>query len=116
LFFRYVATWLAPWPGFMSIDVRPSFPDRLLDARYLTAAAAWAAWGAAGTWLLLKRGRAGLAGFALLFPWLLSLTEYSTVRTQESFVLYRSYLWMSVPIALLPVLAGRLPARALAAA
>jgi tetratricopeptide (TPR) repeat protein len=40
----------------------------------------------------------------MLFPWLLFATEFSTVRIQESFVLYRSYLWMSGIFAALPVL------------
>ena len=59
-------------------------------------------------WLLLKQGRMGLLGFALLFPWTLFLTELSTVRAQEPFVLYRSYLWMPGLFAVLPVVFGRL--------
>ena len=45
-----------------------------------------------------------MLGFALLFPWILFLTEFSTVRIQEPFVLYRSYLWMPGLFAALPVL------------
>jgi protein O-mannosyl-transferase len=48
----------------------------------------------------------GLLGFALLFPWILFLTELSTVRAQEPFVLYRSYLWMPGLFAALPVVFG----------
>jgi tetratricopeptide (TPR) repeat protein len=107
LFFRYLGTWLLPWPGWMAIDIRVPFPRGLADPAYVAAALAWLAWGAAGAWLLLKRGRAGIAGFAMLCPWLLALTEMATVRIQEPFVLYRSYLWLSVPVALLPLLVGR---------
>jgi tetratricopeptide (TPR) repeat protein len=51
-------------------------------------------WGVLAFWLLLKRGGLGLLGFSLLYPWLMFFTEFSTVRIQEVFVLYRSYLWM----------------------
>jgi tetratricopeptide (TPR) repeat protein len=40
----------------------------------------------------------------LLFPWILFLTEWSVIRIQEPFVLYRSYLWMPGLFAALPVL------------
>jgi tetratricopeptide (TPR) repeat protein len=53
----------------------------------------------------------GLLGFALLFPWILFLTEFSTVRIQEPFVLYRSYLWMPGLFAALPVVFGWLAPR-----
>lgn len=104
LFFRYVGTWLVPWPGWMAIDIRVPFPGGLADPVYLAALLAWLAWPLAGAWLLLKRGRAGVAGLAMLFPWLLALTEIAVARVQEPFVLYRSYLWMSAPLALLPFL------------
>ncbi|MBC7802981.1 MAG: tetratricopeptide repeat protein [Candidatus Parcubacteria bacterium] len=38
----------------------------------------------------------------MLAPWLLALTEVATVRVQEPFVLYRSYLWMSLLPAAIP--------------
>jgi len=34
-----------------------------------------------------------MAGFGMLFTWIMFLTEFSTARFQEPFVLYRSYLW-----------------------
>ena len=55
LFFRYLLTWIVPWPEWMSIDIRTPFP-------------------------------------------------MGTVRAQEPFVLYRSYLWMAFLPAVLPVL------------
>jgi len=62
-------------------------------------------------WLLFKRGRLGLLGFALLFPWLMFMTEFSTIRIQESFVLYRSYLWAVGACAVLPLLLDGLDKR-----
>jgi len=47
----------------------------------------------------------------MLFPWLLFFTEFVTLRVQEPFVLYRSYLWMAGAPAVLPFLASRLSAR-----
>jgi len=54
-----------------------------------------------------------LLGFALLFPWILFLTEWSVIRVQEPFVLYRSYLWVPGLCAALPAVFGWLaPKRA----
>jgi len=106
LFLRYVATWLVPWPGAMAVDVRSSFPASWLAWPQLAGFVAWLAWAAAGAALLLKGGRRGLAGFAMLAPWLLGLTEFVAVRIAEPFVLYRSYLWMSLaPLAAAALLA-----------
>jgi len=103
LFFKYAALWVCPNPAWMSIDMREPFARSLLSP-YLLALGGFTAWGACAFWLLLKRGRAGLAGFALLFPWVMFLTELSTVRIQEGFVLYRSYLWAAGAFCLLPVI------------
>lgn len=73
---------------------------------------AYLAYGAVALRLLLKRGSAGLLGFAMLFPWLMFMTELSTVRIQEIFVLYRSYVWAIGGVLLLPMLLIRMNARA----
>jgi tetratricopeptide (TPR) repeat protein len=115
LFFRYLLLWLLPLPEWMSIDLRPAFPSRALAWPQIAGFAAWLAWPALGVALLARRERAGLAGFALLAPWLLALTEMATVRVQEPFVIYRSYLWMCLLPAALPLATARLnPARTLA--
>jgi tetratricopeptide (TPR) repeat protein len=108
LFFRYLLTWLVPWPGWMSIDVRLPFPRELLAWPQAGGLVAWLAYPVGAGWLLWKGGRPGLVGFALLAPWLYALTEMVTVRVQEPYVLYRSYLWMSCLPALVPALAARL--------
>ena len=107
LFFRYVATWLVPWPGWISVDVRTAFPTQLIGWPHTAGFLAWLAYGVTAGWLLLRGGVLGLAGFGLAFPWLLGLTEMAAVRVQEPFVLYRSYLWMSGLPAILPALASR---------
>ena len=107
LFFRYLLSWLIPYPGWMSVDVRVSFPAQLLTWPQAAGFAAWLAYPVAAALMLGKGGRSGLLGFGLLYPWLLALTEMSTVRVQEPYVIYRSYLWMSgLPVLLAPALCG----------
>lgn len=103
LFFKYVLLWLWPNIHWMSIDMREPFA-RSVSAHSLGAAALYVAWGWAGSRLLVRRGNLGLAGLAMLLPWLLFFTELAAVRVQEPFVLYRSYLWASVGLLALPLL------------
>jgi protein O-mannosyl-transferase len=111
LFFKYLALWVVPYPGWMSVDMREAFPKHLLLWSNALGIAAFVLYPAIALWLLLQRGRRGLAGFALLFPWTLFATELATVRIQESFVLYRGYLWMGGFLAMLPVVFSQLAAR-----
>lgn len=104
LFFKYLGLWLLPNPRWMSADLRIEFASTLWSP-YALSLTAYLVWGALALWLLRKRGKQGMLGFAMLFPWLLFFTELSTIRIQEPFVLYRSYLWMlgiffAVPILL----------------
>jgi hypothetical protein len=110
LFFKYAGLWLFPNPNWMSVDMREPFAPSLWSG-YLLAFFAFIAWGAGAAKLLFRRGRLGLLGFALLFPWLMFLPEFSTIRIQESFVLYRSYLWAVGACALLPLLLQALDKR-----
>ena len=103
LFFKYAGLWMFPNPVWMSVDMREPFAQSLLSP-YLLAMVAFLVWGGTAAWLLFRRGRAGLLGFAMLFPWLMFLTELSTVRIQEIFVLYRSYLWVVGACVILPLL------------
>jgi 4-amino-4-deoxy-L-arabinose transferase-like glycosyltransferase len=102
LFFKYESLWLLPNPDWMSIDMREPFATSILGWPHTLGLGLFLAYPCLALWLLLKRGRTGLLGFALLFPWLLFLTELTTVRAQEPFVLYRSYLWTAGLLAALP--------------
>ena len=94
LFFKYLALWLWPDTGAMSIDLRIDFADSWSLPMVLLAVAGFLGYGLLGLFLLTRRvGAARVAGFGLLFPWILFLTEFTTIRIQEPFVLYRSYLW-----------------------
>jgi protein O-mannosyl-transferase len=91
LFWRYVALWLWPRTSEMSIDMRIDF------AAYWSvgwlAVLAFFAFAGLALLLLFRRGRVGIAGFGLLYFWVMFLVEFGAVRFQEPFVLYRSYLW-----------------------
>ena len=100
LFFHYLAQWLWPRTGAMSIDLRVGF-----ETSYLSVVP-FAAYAALTVFLLNRGGRAALAGFGLAYVWLLFLVELTTVRFADPFVLYRSYLWApGLAIAVAAVLA-----------
>lgn len=97
LFFHYGLLWFLPHVGWMSIDIRPTFPLTLWSW-HLLGALAWVGTLVLGAWLVIRRKDAlGLAGLCLVMPCLLFITEFTTVWLQDPFVLYRSYLW-SIPI------------------
>jgi Tfp pilus assembly protein PilF len=111
LFFRYLLLWCFPHTGWMSVDLRTPFPAGIVGWPYIAGLVAYVAYPVAALALLRRGGTAGLIGFGLLCPWLFALTEIATVRIQEPFVLYRSYLWMALLVATLPVLFSRLAQR-----
>ena len=111
LFFKYLLLWILPDPTLMSIDMRESF---------IVSVSVWQAWiggiafilyGALGIRLLLRGGLGGLAGFAMLYPWLQFWVEMVGIRVQEPFVLYRSYLWMPGMMLFFPLLLAKLSER-----
>ena len=94
LFFRYGADWLLPWSGWLAISIRPPFPVSLLTFPHVLGAIGYIAVVAGGFALLWRyRDARALLGLSLLFAALLYPTEFSTVWVQDSFSLYRSYLW-----------------------
>ncbi len=108
LFFKYLQLWLLPSPAWMSIDMREPFATQLIMWPYSALFVSFLIYPLVCFWLLLKGGRKGLAGFALLSPWILFIPELSTVRIQEPFVLYRSYLWMPLLFAAIPFVIDKL--------
>ncbi len=116
LFFKYGALWLWPETGAMSIDLRVDFFENWSPGWILFKASVFAAFGALGCLLLRRRGRVGLAGFGLLYTWILFLIEFSAARFQEPFVLYRSYLWAPGLLLTLVAVLSRVPQRVVLAA
>lgn len=116
LFFKYLALWIWPDPSGMSIDVRVDFAAGWTAGWIAAKVAAFFGAGAIGVALLLRRGAAGLAGFGLLYAWILFFVEFSAVRFQEPFVLYRSYLWGPGVLCIAVAVLSRLPRPATLAA
>ena len=105
LFFKYLLLWIAPYPGWMSVDIRVAFPESSFALPQVLGPVAFLAM-LVSTALLLHRSNRSetqLAGLALLAPALMFFTEFSAVRIQEPFVLYRSYLWFGLLFAALPM-------------
>lgn len=111
LFFKYLWVWIAPSPAWMSVDMPQAFAQSLWSWPEIAGLIGFIVYPIIAIRLLLQRGLKGLFGFALFCPWLLFATELSTVRIQESFVLYRSYLWMAGAFAALPFLCQKLSAK-----
>lgn len=94
LFFEYGVRWLAPWSGWMSINMRPVFPVNWLTFPHVLGIAGYVAVVAGGFFLVARfRDWRSLVGISLLLPALLFATEFVTVWVQDPFVIYRSYLW-----------------------
>ncbi len=109
LFFQYLGLWLLPNLAWMSIDMREPFVTSLSVWQGWLGAASFLIYGTLAFWFLLRPRWMGLIGFALLYPWLQFLVEFSSVRVQEPFVLYRSYLWMPGVMLLIPFLLIKWP-------
>lgn len=111
LYFKYLLLALLPNPGWMSIDLRPPFAEHFLQPKYLLGVTALIGYGVTTFAWMRSGGRRALVGFALLAPLLLFAVELSTVRIQEPFVLYRTYLWIPFLTLLIPALTFGLSAR-----
>lgn len=100
LFWKYLFLWLLPDPRWMSADLRVDFQALWAGVGGFAAAALALAVliGAVFVgWRSKTRSSPGLfasLSAAVLFAAILFAPEFSAVRVQEPFVLYRSYLWM----------------------
>jgi len=113
LFFKYCLLMLVPNPGWMSLDMREPFILTWKEWTSWIGLVAFVAYGAFALIVLLRGGRFALLGLALLYPWCYFMVEFSSVRVQEIFVLYRSYLWLPGYMLLLPLIFSSLPSRKL---
>ncbi len=109
LFFKYCLLMLVPNPAWMSVDMRETFLLSWRDWTSWIGLLAFVGYGLFALRCLLRGGRIALLGLALLYPWLLFMTEFSSIRVQEIFVLYRSYLWLPGYMLLLPLLVSAWP-------
>lgn len=109
LFFKYLLLLIIPNPGWMSIDMREHFVASLTEWQGWLGATGFIAYGLLGLWMIWRPRWIGLAGLAMLTPWLLFLPEFSSIRAQEVFVLYRSYLWLPGLLLFIPLLLIKWP-------
>ncbi len=109
LFFKYLWLWMLPNPAWMSMDMREYFVSSWLAWQGWLGTISFVAYGALGGWLLLRPRWMGIVGLALLYPWLQFMVEFTAIRVQEPFVLYRSYLWMPGMMLFFPLLLAKLP-------
>lgn len=105
LFFRYLSSWLFPDLRLLAADIRIDLLAQWTPFWIVFKPVAFLALSLAATRLLVRKGRLGLIGWGLLYLSLMFATELASIRFQEPFVLYRSYLWAP---GLLAVLAGML--------
>jgi len=111
LFFKYLLLMAVPNPAWMSVDMREPFVSTLAAWQGWLGALGFIVYGILGFWLLLRPRWAGLAGLALLYPWLLFMLEFASIRVQEVFVLYRSYFWMPGMLLFIPMLLAKWPGK-----
>jgi tetratricopeptide (TPR) repeat protein len=114
LFFKYLATWLAPRTAEMALDLRVDFMHYWMPAVALPAVLCFLAFGAVAAWLVLRRGPLAVPAWGLLYVWIMFGVEFTAVRFQEPFVLYRSYLWAPGLAVAAAAALDRLPVRVLA--
>jgi tetratricopeptide (TPR) repeat protein len=109
LFFKYLFLWIFPNVSWMSVDMREPFVTTSTDWYGWMCLLAFMVYGIVATRWLLRGGKMGLIGFALLYPWLQFGIELVGIRVQEPFVLYRSYLWMPGMLIFVPLLMMEFP-------
>jgi len=93
LFFKYLYLWLLPSTADMALDLRIDFAYYWAPRIALPAVLCYVTTGALTIYLILRRGRLALPAWGFLYVWVLFAVEFTAVRFQEPFVLYRSYLW-----------------------
>lgn len=93
LFFHYLWLWIFPLPKLMAIDMATVFPSQLLSLHSLGFLGYLLFLGFAA-YSLCKKHIWTLLGLGLLCPGILFITEFTVVRYHDTFILYRSYLWM----------------------
>jgi tetratricopeptide (TPR) repeat protein len=111
LFFKYLLLMLVPNPAWMSIDMRETFILNATDWTSWIGLSCFVAYGVLAALCLWRGGRVALFGLALLYPWCFFMTEFSTIRIQEIFVLYRTYLWLPGIVLLFPLMLSPLTNR-----
>lgn len=115
-FFDYLAFWIVPDVRVLSVDMRFDFVHIWFSWWTLPKAFLFILSPMLAIYFLRKKGLVALFCCGFLYCWFLFLTELASVRFQEPFVLYRSYLWAPGYMVMLVALCARVPIRWLATA
>ena len=107
LFYRYALIWLMPALPLHAIDAGMLPPAIALPWPAALALLLLAGLAPLALCIALYRTERKLTALAIAYAWIMFLTEYSTLRYQEPFVAYRSYLWAPGLIVALVVYAYR---------
>lgn len=92
-FFNYIALWIVPDVRSLSVDMRFDFVSMWFSWWVFPKAFLFFLGPCIATYFVRKKGPISLFCYGFLYCWLLFATELVSVRFQEPFVLYRSYLW-----------------------
>lgn len=92
-FFRYGLLWIVPLSNCISIDSPQPFFQSFTSLQVWLGMIGFVVYALLGFFLLTKL-QWRWVGIFLLGSVVMFLSEFSTVRFHENFVLYRSYLWM----------------------
>jgi len=111
LYYQYWLQWLIPSTTRMSADLRVDFLQPWTSVHALLQLGLFVAVPSVVAGLSLRTGKHRLFAFGLAFSALLFLVEFSLVRFQEPYVLYRSYIWAIGYAATVAALARHLPWR-----
>ncbi|PJI95606.1 dolichyl-phosphate-mannose-protein mannosyltransferase [Acidovorax sp. 69] len=114
LYFYYWLQWLVPSTSRMSADLRVDFLQPWTHVRAWLQLAIFVILPSTVAALSLWKGKYRLVAFGLVFSALLFTVEFSLVRFQEPYVLYRSYVWAIGYAVMVAALARHLPLRWLA--
>lgn len=109
LYYQYWLQWLIPSTTRMSADLRVDFLQPWTSVHALLQLGLFVAVPSVVAGLSLRTGKHRLFAFGLAFSALLFLVEFSLVRFQEPYVLYRSYIWAIGYAATVAALARHLP-------
>jgi protein O-mannosyl-transferase len=109
LYFHYWLQWLWPDTSRMSADLRIDFRQSWTHAGAWLRIAGFAALPVAAVLLSLRAPKARVIAVSLILAAVLFVVEMGTVRFQEPYVLYRSYLWSVGYSIFLAALMYRLP-------
>ncbi|HEX2605274.1 MAG TPA: tetratricopeptide repeat protein, partial [Oxalicibacterium sp.] len=92
-FFDYLWHWLVPDVHTLSIDMRVDFVQIWFSGWSWGKAILFCVFPLTAIYGLRRAHHLALFCCGALYVWILFLTEFASVRFQEPFVLYRSYLW-----------------------